>query len=127
MTSLEGPNGKVDVTGQKAAIDSGTSLIVGAKAVIDPLIEGITVNQDCSGIESLPSVFFTFDDTTYELTYNDYVVKVEQFGAEECVMGIMSMDVPEGFNYVIVGDVFFRPYAPYFNLNDNTVTFFKKN
>jgi len=41
-------------------------------------------------------------------------------------MGIMSTAVPDGFHYVIVGDVFFRKYAPYFNLADDTVSFYTK-
>lgn len=40
-------------------------------------------------------------------------------------MGIMSTAVPDGFHYVIVGDVFFRKYPPFFNLADNTVTFYE--
>jgi hypothetical protein len=42
-------------------------------------------------------------------------------------MGIMSMDLPDGFNYFIVGDVFMRPYATHFSRNDNTVSFYTKN
>jgi len=44
FTSASGPNGTVDTTGYKAAIDSGTSLIMGPKTLLDPLTEGITVN-----------------------------------------------------------------------------------
>lgn len=74
LTSLRGPNGAVDVTGYKAAIDSGTSVIVGSSTVINPLIEGIVVDATCAGIESLPDITMTFDSTDYVLTYNDYVV-----------------------------------------------------
>lgn len=42
-------------------------------------------------------------------------------------MGIMSMAVPDDFHYIIVGDVFMRPYPTYFNRNDDTVTFYKKD
>jgi len=35
---------EVDTKGFMAAIDSGTSLIVGPKSIIDPLVEGISVN-----------------------------------------------------------------------------------
>jgi len=42
-------------------------------------------------------------------------------------MGIASMAVPTGFDYIIVGDVFMRPYPTYFNRNDNTVTFYTKD
>jgi len=45
----------------------------------------------------------------------------------QCLMGIMSMPVPEGFDYVIVGDVFMRPYATHFSRNDNTVSFYTKD
>merc|ERR1719410_3015579 len=68
FTKLNGPNGDVDITGYKAAIDSGTSLIMGPNTVIQPLIEGITVNKDCSGKDDLPNITFTFDSTDYVLT-----------------------------------------------------------
>ena len=50
VTTIEGPNGVLDMTGYKAAIDSGTSLIMGGFDIINPLIEGIVVNSDCSGV-----------------------------------------------------------------------------
>ena len=61
------------------------------------------------------------------LTPNDYVLFITEFGTTQCVMGIAGADVPTGWNYIIVGDVFFRPYAPYFNKNNNTVTFSTKD
>ena len=61
FAKMSGPNGDVDTTGYKAAIDSGTSLIVGPKTLIDPLIEGISVEKDCSNRDSLPDITFTFD------------------------------------------------------------------
>lgn len=129
LTSIAGPNGTIDTLslGYKAAIDSGTSLIMGSNDVIAPLIAGITVNQDCSGVESLPDITFTIDTTPYVLTQADYVLRVTELGTTQCIMGIAGADVPTGFNYVIIGDVFFRPYAPYFNKNNNTVTFFTKD
>ena len=42
-------------------------------------------------------------------------------------MGIMGADLPADFKYVIVGDVFMRPYATHFNKNNNTVSFYTKN
>ena len=42
-------------------------------------------------------------------------------------MGIMSYDLPADFPYIIVVDVFMRPYATHFNRNDNTVSFYTKN
>ena len=34
------------------------------------------------------------------------------------------MDTPEGFNYIIMGDVFMRPYPTHFDYDKNEVTFF---
>jgi len=62
--------------GLMAIIDSGTSLIVGSRNVIDPLIAGIDVAEDCSNLDSLPEITFTLDDTDYQLSASDYVVKI---------------------------------------------------
>jgi len=80
LVSMTGPNGVVDTTGYKAAIDSGTSLIIGSATLIDPLIAGIVVDQTCAGIDALPNITFRFDETDYVLTAADYVVQVTEFG-----------------------------------------------
>merc|ERR1711981_44041 len=97
FTKMTGPNGDVDVTGYKAAIDSGTSLIMGPNTLFKPLLDGITVEQDCSNLDSLPDITFTFDSQPYVLT--------ETIGKNtQCVMGIMGAELPDDFKYVIVGD-----------------------
>lgn len=110
---------KTDASKYKAVIDSGTSLLVGPKAIVDELISGISVSSDCSNLDSLPDLTFTIDSTDYTLKGSEYVLQVQG----ECLMGIQSMAFPEGFNYFILGDVFMRKYPSYFNLNDNTVAF----
>jgi len=118
LVKMTGPNGDVDCTGYKAAIDSGTSLIMGPNTLLQPLLEGITVEEDCSNLDSLPEISFTFDGTTYPLTPADYVLKETILGQTQCIMGIMGADLPDDFKYVIVGDVFMRPYPTNFNKND---------
>jgi hypothetical protein len=113
----------IDASNYKAVIDSGTSLLVGPKSLVDPLIEGITVAKDCSNLATLPQLSFTIDESTYTLDGTDYVLQIEQGKSSECIIGIQSMDFPEGFNYLIMGDVFMRKYPSYFNLEDNTVSF----
>ena len=108
-------------------IDSGTSLIAGPKSIVDPLIEGITVAKDCSGLEDLPDLTFTLDTTDYVLKPADYVLKITQGSQTQCLLGIQSMAVPEGFNYLIMGDVFMRPYPTKFDKDANTCTFFTEN
>merc|ERR1712146_524821 len=110
---------KIDASKYKAVIDSGTSLLVGPKAIVDPLIDGIKVSTDCSNLDSLPDISFTIDTTEYKLTAHDYALQVQG----QCLLGIQSMAFPEGFNYFILGDVFMRKYPSFFNLNDNTVSF----
>ena len=121
-TVAQGSN-TIDASKYKAVIDSGTSLLVGPKAIVDPLIKGLSVKSDCSNINEMPELTFTIDDTPYTLAGSDYVLKVTEAGQSECLMGIQSMDFPAGFNYFILGDVFMRKYPSYFNLNDNSVSF----
>jgi len=123
LTGVAQGDKQIPTDGAKGVIDSGTSLLVGPKQLVDPLIEGIAVNQDCSGLDDLPDISFTIDSTTYSLAPSDYVLKVSAVGQTECLLGIQSMDFPAGFNYFIMGDVFMRKYPSYFNLNDNTVSF----
>jgi cathepsin D len=77
LDGLKQGDTQISADGFKAVIDSGTSVIVGPKTIIDPLIAGITVNDDCSGVESLPNLTWTIDGIDYVLTPNDYVLSVE--------------------------------------------------
>jgi saccharopepsin len=124
LTGLKQGDTAIPVDGIMGVIDSGTSLIAGPKAIVDPLIAGITVDKKCKGIESLPELTFSIDDHDYTLTYNDYVLKVSD---TQCILGIQSIDAPEGFNYIIMGDVFMRPYPTKFDYDNNEVTFFTEN
>ena len=123
LKSITNAGKKVDASKYKGVIDSGTSLIVGPKEIINELIAGITVDSSCKGLDKLPEIGFTLDDQYYPLAPSDYVLKVTELGQTECLLGIQSMDMPAGFNYIIMGDVFMRKYPSYFNLNDNTVSF----
>lgn len=54
-----GPKGATKpISGIKAVMDSGTSLIVGPSDTISQLKGGVTVNQDCSNFDQLPTVTF---------------------------------------------------------------------
>lgn len=112
------------VSDYKGVIDSGTSLIVGPSQLVDPIIAQIgEVDQTCKDNSHLPDVYFTFNTTQYVLTPEDYVVKVESFLGTACLLGIMSSAFPEGFNYLIIGDVFMRKYYTHFDKDNNRVGF----
>lgn len=93
--------------------------MVGPKELVDPLIDGIPKQPDCSKLDQYPDMTFTIDNTSYTLTPQEYVLNIQG----QCLLGVQSMAFPEGFNYFIMGDVFMRKYPSYFNLNDNTVSF----
>ena len=124
LTGLKQGDKDIAVDNIMGVIDSGTSLIAGPKSIVDPLIDGISVDKRCKGIESLPDITFKLDDHEYVLTYNDYVLKVGSDSNPQCILGIQSIDAPEGFNYIIMGDVFMRPYPTHFDYDKNEVTFF---
>jgi len=125
LKGLKNGDKTVDVTGYKGVIDSGTSLIAGPEAIVSPLIDGITVNQDCSGQDSLPDLTFTLDSTEYVLKPEHYVLQVTQLGQTECLLGIQAIKgTPADFKYLIMGDVFMRPYPTFFDKDNNEVTFY---
>lgn len=114
-----------NVNAYTGVIDSGTSLIVGPAKLVDPIIALIgTVDQTCQNNTGFPDIQIAFESGEYyTLTSDDYIVEVDSFLGKACVLGIMSADFPEGFNYLIVGDVFMRKYYTHFDKNNNRVGF----
>lgn len=41
-------------------------------------------------------------------------------------MGLMGAQFPEGFDYMIIGDVFMRAYPSFFDKDNNRVGFLRK-
>ena len=90
---------------------------------MDQLTHGIVVAKDCSNIDTLPRITFSFDDIDYVLDPTDYVLQVSMFGYSQCVLGIMGAKFPKGFNYYILGDIFMRRYYTYFDKNQDRLGF----
>ena len=76
LTGLKQGDKDIPATGFKGVIDSGTSLIAGPEAIVNPLIDGITVAKDCSGVDDLPDLTFKLDDHEYILKPSDYVLEI---------------------------------------------------
>lgn len=123
MTGLRQGDTHIPSDGFKAVIDSGTSVLVGPNTLVKPLIKGITVNEDCSNLNSLPDIAFYIDGLEYALTPSDYVLSVTQGSETQCVLAVMGQDFPAGFNYFILGDTFMRKYYSFFDKNNNRVGF----
>ena len=112
----------IDASNYQGVIHSRAALITGPKEIIDPLIAGITVKENCFDLDLLPNITFTFDGTAYVLTPYDYVISIIKGGAAKCILGVQSMETA-GAGYIIIGNVFIKKYPSYFNFNDNTVSF----
>jgi len=123
LVSVAQGTNKIDASAYKAVIDSGTSLIMGPESIINKLVDGIPEEPDCDKLADLPDITFTIDDKDYVLKPDDYVLKVSDGGETQCVRGIMGGPFPETFDYIIVGDVFFRRYWAYFDKANNQVGF----
>ena len=62
FAEISGPDGDVDGDVEEAAVDSGTSCIMEPNTLFQPLLEGITVEQLSSNLDSLSiatEIFFT--------------------------------------------------------------------
>lgn len=123
LTGMKQGDKAIPVDGYKAVIDSGTSVLVGPNTLVTPLIDGITVAEDCSNRDTLPNISFTIDTIEYVLTPMDYVLEVDDSGDKACMLAVMGQDFPSGFNYFILGDSFMRKYYSYFDKNNNRVGF----
>ena len=124
LTSISQGERVVDGDGYLAVIDSGTSVIIGPEHLITEIVTGISVKQDCSNLDSLPTITFTLNDEGFELDPEDYVMKVSALGMTSCVLGIMTAALPPGFHYIILGDIFMRRYYTHFDKGNDRLGFF---
>lgn len=51
--------GNNSVSALAGVVDTGTSVIVGPKSLVDPLIEGLPANPDCATLDQYPNMTFT--------------------------------------------------------------------
>jgi len=104
----------------KAIVDTGTSLIITPTAAFNTLSSAIgTVKPDCSNINSLPNITFSFNSLADNLVLppSIYVIKDPQEG---CQLGIQGAD---GLPFWILGDTFMRNYYTVFDRGQNRVGF----
>jgi len=115
----------IPYSGLSGIVDTGTSLIVANKEIIDymKLKIGI-VNPDCTNINSLPTVSFKINNIQYPLTPAQYVLQITSQNQTECILGFDGLDLPSYLSKVfILGDVFIRAYYTVFDFGNSRVGF----
>ncbi|KNC50758.1 cathepsin D [Thecamonas trahens ATCC 50062] len=108
--------------GFSAIVDSGTSLLIVSPSAARTITDKVTVNQDCSGIESNPSLTVTIEKQAFTITPDQYVVKLSQQGQTQCILGIQGATLSSEFS-VILGDVFMRTVYTVFDKDSSRVGF----
>lgn len=58
-------------------VDTGTSIITGPPAQMDPIVARLNVNENCSNVKSLPPIDFVISGKNFTLTATQYVIKLQ--------------------------------------------------
>ncbi|KAF7840608.1 aspartic proteinase-like [Senna tora] len=79
---------------------------------------------DCGSISSMPPVSFTIGDKIFELAPEDYILKVGEGPAAQCISGFTALDIPPPRGPLwILGDMFMGRYHTVFDFGKLRVGF----
>jgi cathepsin D len=116
------------LTGCYMVVDTGTSVIAGPPDAVKSLTDKIgDVAADCSNVDKLPTVTFTFSSgwlssKDFELGPDFYVLRMkDDQGKEQCQLGIQGINA--GVPIWILGDPFLRKYYTVWDADQNRVGF----
>jgi hypothetical protein len=127
---IETSDEKNDGAGLHGIADSGTSLLVGPPHFIQPILEHVQVNDDCSNLHELKNVHFTLLDVNqkmkhYTLTPEEYVMK--RGGSCKTGIGVVNLQLPGNHPIMIMGDTFLRSFVSVYNHETNQIGYAEAN
>uniref|UniRef100_A0A7N0TY94 Aspartic proteinase n=1 Tax=Kalanchoe fedtschenkoi TaxID=63787 RepID=A0A7N0TY94_KALFE len=79
---------------------------------------------DCNGLSTMPNVSFTIGGKEFELTPEQYILKVGEGDVAQCISGFTALDVPPPRGPLwILGDVFMGQFHTVFDYGNLRVGF----
>mmetsp|Transcript_103147 Transcript_103147/g.183291 ORF Transcript_103147/g.183291 Transcript_103147/m.183291 type:complete len:392 (-) Transcript_103147:114-1289(-) len=113
------------IIGCPMVVDTGTSVLAGPPNAMQPILTKIgNVSADCSNVNSLPVITFTFGSESFDLDQEFYVLRVAaENGKTECQLGIQGVNA--GVPIWILGDPFLRKYYTVWDKDQSRIGFAK--